>query len=43
MKTITNRITITGDLAAIFDLVTTTRFWTAWHPATTGVGGVTQE
>lgn len=42
MKTITNRITITGDLAAIFDLVTTTRLWTAWHPATTGVGGVTQ-
>lgn len=42
MKTITNRITLTGDVAAIFDLVTTTRFWTGWHPATTGVGGVTQ-
>lgn len=42
MKTITNRITITGDVTAIFDLVTTTRFWSAWHPATTGVGGVTQ-
>lgn len=42
MKTITNRINITGNGAAIFDLVTTTRFWTAWHPATTGVGCVTQ-
>lgn len=42
MKTIANHITIAGNAAAIFDLVTTTRFWTAWHPATTGVGGVTQ-
>lgn len=42
MSTITNQIEITGDATAIFDLVTTTRFWTAWHPATTGVGGVTQ-
>lgn len=42
MSTITNRIEIIGDATAIFDLVTTTHFWTAWHPATTGVGGVTQ-
>nr|AGC72803.1 hypothetical protein [uncultured bacterium A1Q1_fos_485] len=42
MKTITSQIKIEGNAAAIFDLVTTTRFWTAWHPATTGVGGVTQ-
>ena len=42
MKSITNRILIAGNAAAIFDLVTTTRFRTAWHPATTGVGGVTQ-
>lgn len=42
MKTLTNQIELEGDAAAIFDLVTTTRFWTAWHPATTGVGGVTQ-
>ena len=42
MNTITNQIEITGDANAIFDLVTTTRFWPAWHPATTGVGGVTQ-
>jgi hypothetical protein len=42
MQTITNTINIQGNATAIFDLVTTTRFWTAWHPATTGVGGVTQ-
>jgi len=42
MKTITNTVAIQGNATAIFDLVTTTRFWTAWHPATTGVGGVTE-
>jgi hypothetical protein len=42
MKTITNTVAIQGNAAAVFDLVTTTRFWTAWHPATTGVGGVTE-
>lgn len=42
MKTVTSGIEIEGHATAIFDLVTTTRFWTAWHPATTGVGGVTQ-
>lgn len=42
MNRVNTRITIHGPIAAIFDLVTTTRFWTQWHPATTGVGGVTE-
>lgn len=42
MQTITNTVGIQGNATAIFDLVTTTRFWIAWHPATTGVGGVTE-
>lgn len=42
MTEITNTIQIQGPLAAVFDLVTTTRFWPQWHPATIGVGGVTE-
>jgi len=39
---ITNTIQIHGALAPVFDLITTTRFWPQWHPATIGVGGVTE-
>lgn len=39
---VTNTIQIVGALAPVFDLVTTTRFWPQWHPATTGVGGVVE-
>ena len=42
MAQVTNTIQIHGPLAAVFDLVTTTRFWPQWHPATIGVGGVTE-
>ncbi|MCK6629825.1 MAG: SRPBCC family protein [Anaerolineae bacterium] len=42
MAQVVNTIQINGSLEAIFDLVTTTRFWPQWHPATTGVGGVTE-
>jgi hypothetical protein len=42
MDSVTNTIRILGQPAAVFDLVTTTRFWPQWHPATTGVGGVTE-
>jgi len=42
MTDITTTIAIRGAPAAIFDLVTTTRLWPQWHPATTGVGGVTE-
>src|ERR1043166_411253 len=42
MPTIANSIMITGPVAAVFDLVTTARFWPQWHPATLAVGGVTE-
>jgi hypothetical protein len=42
MAQIVNTIQINGSLEAVFNLVTTTRFWPQWHPATTGVGGVTE-
>jgi hypothetical protein len=42
MTQVTNIIQINGPLEAVFDLATTTRFWPQWHPATTGVGGVTE-
>jgi uncharacterized protein YndB with AHSA1/START domain len=42
MALIVNIITITGPAEAVFDLVTTARFWPRWHPATLAVGGVTQ-
>lgn len=40
MASIINSIRIAGKAEAVFDLVTTTRFWPQWHPATVGVGGV---
>jgi hypothetical protein len=42
MEQITNAIQINGRLEAVFDLVTTTRYWPQWHPATVGVDGVTE-
>ena len=39
---IVNTITIAGPPEAVFDLVTTARFWPRWHPATQAVGGVTE-
>lgn len=42
MTEIISTIQIQGPLPAVFDLVTTTRFWPQWHPATIGVGGVTE-
>lgn len=42
MTRVLNAILICGRLEAVFDLVTSTRFWPHWHPATLGVGGVTQ-
>jgi hypothetical protein len=42
MTQVSNTIQIDGPLEAVFDLATTTRFWPQWHPATTGVGGVTE-
>jgi uncharacterized protein YndB with AHSA1/START domain len=39
---IVNTIPIVGPPEAVFDLVTTARFWPQWHPATQAVGGVTE-
>ena len=41
MTHISNQIRIDGPREAVFDLVTTTRTWPQWHPATTAVAGVT--
>ena len=42
MAAVVNNIKIGGPAEAVFDLVTTARFWAEWHPATRAVGGVTQ-
>lgn len=42
MATVANTVRITGPAEAVFDLVTTARFWPQWHPASQGVAGVTQ-
>ncbi|HWQ13182.1 MAG TPA: SRPBCC family protein [Roseiflexaceae bacterium] len=42
MPKIVSSIAIAGSPEAIFDLVTTASHWPAWHPATIGVGGVTE-
>jgi hypothetical protein len=42
VASIANTITIAGPAVAVFDLVTIARFWPEWHPASRGVGGVTQ-
>ena len=39
MSQVTNSIFIRGDVNAIFDFVTTAKYWTQWHPATVGVSG----
>jgi hypothetical protein len=42
MARVVNRVSIDGPLDQVFDLVTTTKYWPEWHPATVGVGGVTE-
>jgi len=42
MATIITTVRIEGPIEPVFDLVTTTRFWPNWHPATVGVAGVTE-
>lgn len=37
---VVNDVSIEGPIERVFDLVTTTRYWTEWHPATIGVEGV---
>ncbi len=42
LTTVVTSVTIDGAPEAVFDLVTTARFWPQWHPATRAVGGVTE-
>lgn len=42
MTRVANRIAINGPIERVFDVVTTTRHWPQWHPATISVGGVTE-
>ncbi|HEU4344553.1 MAG TPA: SRPBCC family protein [Candidatus Binatia bacterium] len=42
LVSVQNSTAIDGAPEAVFDLVTTARFWPQWHPATTGVSGVTE-
>ena len=42
MARVVNTVQIDGPVEHVFDLVTTTKYWPDWHPATVGVGGVTE-
>jgi hypothetical protein len=42
MRSVANIVTIIGAPTAVFDLITTARFWPQWHPASVAVGGVTE-
>jgi hypothetical protein len=42
MTSVVNTVTIAGPITAVFDLITSARFWPQWHPASRAVGGVTQ-
>jgi uncharacterized protein YndB with AHSA1/START domain len=41
MTRFANSVTISGPVERVFDLATTAGLWPRWHPATTGVSGVT--
>ncbi|MCB0125564.1 MAG: SRPBCC family protein [Caldilineaceae bacterium] len=40
MNIVLNQIRINAPIGALFDLVTTARFWPLWHPSTISVRGV---
>jgi len=42
MARVVSEIDIEGPIEQVFDVVTTARHWTEWHPATISVGGVTE-
>jgi hypothetical protein len=42
MARVVNTVRIDGPIERVFDIVTTTKHWPQWHPATVGVGGVTE-
>jgi len=39
MPRVTKKILIQGPMERVFDLVTTAKYWTQWHPATISVTG----
>jgi hypothetical protein len=39
MPAIRNQVLVHGDPRAVFDWVTTAKYWTQWHPATISVNG----
>lgn len=43
MTQVTDTIKICGPLEQVFELVTTTKYWTEWHPATFGVSGQVEQ
>lgn len=43
MTRVTETVQIKGSLQRVFDLVTTTKYWTQWHPATLGVSGQVEQ
>jgi uncharacterized protein YndB with AHSA1/START domain len=42
MAIVVNSVRIDGPIERVYDLVTTTKYWPQWHPATVGVSGVTE-
>ena len=43
MPRVSHHFVVDRPLAAVFDIVTTARFWPRWHPATRGVEGDVDE
>ena len=39
MPTVSHHFVVDRPISAVFDVVTTARFWPEWHPATRGVEG----
>jgi hypothetical protein len=42
MAQVAHQISIVGPIDRVFDIVTTTRHWPSWHPATIAVSGVAE-
>ena len=43
MQRITNTIFLAGDVARVFDLVTTAKYWVQWHPSALEVRGAIEQ
>jgi hypothetical protein len=39
MPRVSHQFVVDRPIGAVFDVVTTARFWPEWHPATRAVGG----